>query len=215
MDKHLTVGGSAEELRALSREIHDEVAHAMLTVVTWLELAEMSGEVRGSTALKSLSFARQAAADALERLRHVAARLRTRAEHERHSRHDLPLYDDRAPGRNGAEGMRGRAVGETDVYEQLRLVLREAVQNAVVHARARRITVDVRLEGEMIRAVVEDDGEGFEPRRLPPAEGLGLASMSERVANVGGDFEIASCHCRGTRIAIGVPQRRASDECGR
>ena len=49
-----------------------------------------------------------------------------------------------------------------EVREQLFLVLREAVRNAVSHSGAGRVSVEVRTDGERIVGVVEDDGRGFD-----------------------------------------------------
>jgi signal transduction histidine kinase len=65
MDKHSRVSSgsthharenqlrSAEELRELSRDVHDQVGHSVLTVLNDLELLELRGEVNGPT-LRSL-----------------------------------------------------------------------------------------------------------------------------------------------------------------
>jgi two-component system sensor histidine kinase DesK len=80
----------------------------------------------------------------------------------------------------------------------LALAVREAVTNVVRHSRARRCRV--RLHGQEGRALllVEDDGAGG-----LAAEGVGLTSMRERVAAIGGSFERAGD--AGTQLRISVP----------
>jgi signal transduction histidine kinase len=51
-------------------------------------------------------------------------------------------------------------------------------------------------------AEVSDEGRGFEPRS---ASGVGLSSMRERAAAVGGKLEIESSVGRGTRLHLRIP----------
>lgn len=212
-----------EELRELSRDVHDRVAHSILTVLTSLELAELEREEAGPATSPSLARAKGFAVEALEEIRRLAARLRDMAERVSCPRSDPPSIADRVS--NASDGSdeslefvesadsRVAPTGDAhEVYDQLFLVVREAVYNAVTHARAERVAVDIRTEGHWINAVVEDDGSGFEPRRLQPAKSVGLISMHERTVRVGGRFDIASSPCRGTRITIGMPLRRVRRE---
>jgi len=87
-------------------------------------------------------------------------------------------------------------------------VAQEALQNAVKHGKAHRITV--RLEGhdEGLRLAVADDGAGFDVGRVWTA-GLGLVSMSERLEAIGGSLAIDSRPGGGTRLEARVPIRAA------
>lgn len=224
MDKHsLVSSGSthqaredqlkcAEELRELSREVHDQVGHLVLTVLNDLELLELRGEMNGAGAEESLSSAKRSALEAFESIRALAARLRVMAGHGQQTWSD-PSADSGKP-QEKPDGWPGESWNDAaddlpNVSHQLFLVLREAVHNAVTHARARHVAVDVRVSEGWINAVIEDDGDGFEPQRLVPADSAGLASMSERTARVGGRFDIVSYPSRGTSVTIGMPHRGA------
>jgi two-component system NarL family sensor kinase len=63
------------------------------------------------------------------------------------------------------------------------------------------------MEGEDLLAEVTDDGAGFGPETSP---GVGLGSMRERAALVGGELEIESAPGRGTIIRLRVPLPRVS-----
>ena len=60
-----------------------------------------------------------------------------------------------------------------------------------------------------VKAVVQDDGEGFVPGEEAPSSstggGTGLASMKERTSLLGGNLELASAPGKGTRVEIFVP----------
>jgi len=66
--------------------------------------------------------------------------------------------------------------------------------------------VTVRLVADDLGARVEvgDDGVGFAPAQV---QGYGLAGMRGRVAEVGGDLDVASAPGRGTRVTVRVPRQ--------
>ena len=88
-------------------------------------------------------------------------------------------------------------------------LVQEALSNALRHAQATRIQVAVEFEGDAFRALVEDDGVGFEPPRSVRAarqsKQLGLAAMLERAALLGGSVTFDSAPGRGARVRVEVP----------
>jgi signal transduction histidine kinase len=106
------------------------------------------------------------------------------------------------------------------VKRQSFLCFREALNNAVTHAKARRI--DVILEAptpDSLIIRVADDGVGFDPNQASKRPyGLGLAMIAERAASIGGKATIQSTPDGGTTVTIslcvsGTPPmgRRESD----
>jgi signal transduction histidine kinase len=91
-------------------------------------------------------------------------------------------------------------LGETGT--QVSRVVQEALTNARRHASAKRISVSVWMDGDDLLAEVSDDGAGF---GLEAPSGVGLGSMRERVAIIGGDLEIESERERGTRLRLRIP----------
>jgi PAS domain S-box-containing protein len=92
------------------------------------------------------------------------------------------------------------ALGETGT--QVSRIIQEALTNARRHAGAKRISVNLRMDGPDLLAEVSDDGAGFGPGA---PQGVGLGSMRERVAIIGGDLEIESEKERGTSVRFRVP----------
>jgi signal transduction histidine kinase len=86
-----------------------------------------------------------------------------------------------------------------DVGEQLFLILKEAMANAVKHGKPAHLQVSLRRTHDCLHLVVEDDGGGFEPDAVAQA-GLGLNSMRQRALQSGGTLNIESIPGRGTRI---------------
>jgi signal transduction histidine kinase len=85
-------------------------------------------------------------------------------------------------------------------------VAQESVRNAVRHAGATHIAIDLEADERTARLTVSDDGCGFD---APAAEahrpGMGLFIMRERVDLVRGQLEIVSETARGTQIRATVP----------
>jgi signal transduction histidine kinase len=94
---------------------------------------------------------------------------------------------------------------ETALYR----IVQEALTNAVRHGRPRRIAVDVREEASRIRAVVRDDGRGFDAAAALARRGdrgLGLIGIRERTAALGGTVEIRSTPDQGTELCVVIPR---------
>jgi len=81
-------------------------------------------------------------------------------------------------------------------------VVQEALNNAVRHARAKSVRVEVAGAGGKVRLAIQDDGAGFDTRQ---AGGLGLVGIAERVRNAGGQFHIESAPGRGTILNVTLP----------
>ena len=83
----------------------------------------------------------------------------------------------------------------------------EALRNAFRHARAQRITVEIRYDKRRFCLRVRDDGKGIEEEtiRRQPAEHFGLPGMRERAEIVGGRLEVWSRPDSGTQIELTIP----------
>ncbi|MBX3001843.1 MAG: GAF domain-containing sensor histidine kinase [Caldilineaceae bacterium] len=80
-------------------------------------------------------------------------------------------------------------------------VVVESITNVVKHARASHCYVGICLSGDL-HLVVSDDGAGLPDHRRA---GVGLASMRERVDELGGAFAISSPPGQGTRVEVSLP----------
>jgi signal transduction histidine kinase len=88
-------------------------------------------------------------------------------------------------------------------------ILQEALRNVEKHARARNVSVSLTQPDAFVQLEIHDDGGGFDPDRRPGKRngkgGLGLLSMRERAAYVGGSLEVKSVPRAGTRIEVRIP----------
>ena len=77
----------------------------------------------------------------------------------------------------------------------------EGMTNAVRHSSATHCPVSVAVNDEAVELLVQDDGHGLDPARTP---GVGLNSMQERAAEVGGTLSIRSA-AGGTLVTATLP----------
>jgi PAS domain S-box-containing protein len=101
------------------------------------------------------------------------------------------------------------------VESQLYRIVQEALNNIAKHARAKRVSVLLERRGEDAILIVEDDGQGFDvdgqSRRLLKNQGLGLVSMQERAALVGGTVQFESSPGKGATVVVRIPVRQAGE----
>ena len=99
-----------------------------------------------------------------------------------------------------------------DVRTLLYESVREVIFNAVKHAHADRVTLDLALDDDdQLRITIADEGVGFEPARLDDRSkagqvGWGLFSIRERLSLLGGRCDIESAPGKGTRVQLVAPR---------
>jgi signal transduction histidine kinase len=87
-------------------------------------------------------------------------------------------------------------------------VIRELLRNVVKHAGVRSATVTVTRDAQELRAIVEDQGVGFEWQLSlfePRAHGFGLWSVADRVREARGEMNVDTGPGRGCRVTVSFP----------
>jgi signal transduction histidine kinase len=200
----------AERVR-ISREIHDTLLQSLVGVAV---------QLTGLTSGLGSAFGKE---------REQLQRMRRQVEHYiREARQSI--WDLRSPVLHNADlssalreagehAVQDRAVrfeavvrGNVRRYpakteEQVLRIGLEAINNAVRHARARKVIAELCYEPDALRLRVADDGCGFSPaeRALRPGDHCGLLVMQERAEQIGGRFTLDAHEGRGTTIEVVVP----------
>jgi len=94
------------------------------------------------------------------------------------------------------------------VRDEIFRIVVEALRNAVRHAEAKQIEVEIEYEEQQLRVRVCDDGKGIDQAIAMKAHSLGhwgLRGMEERAKLVGGRLEIRSKSGSGTEVVLTVP----------
>jgi signal transduction histidine kinase len=94
------------------------------------------------------------------------------------------------------------------VGDEVYRIAGEALRNALRHAAAQHIAVEIRYDDRRFRVRVRDDGRGFDQqavRRDQPAGHFGLRGMHERAEKIGGGLDVWSKLGVGTEIVLTIP----------
>jgi signal transduction histidine kinase len=196
-----------EERHHLGRELHDRVAPAVLVGLHHLEMASLYLADAPERAEQKRTAAKEALNEALDVIRQLSADSRDSVG-SRGLQQALERYLTCAPPEvDTSLIVSGDIRIMPNAYaEELFLVLREATRNALVHSRASSVLLQVEVADTQVFGCVRDNGTGFDlPSTLERRPGIGLISMRERVALLGGTLTLMSKADVGTTVEILVP----------
>jgi signal transduction histidine kinase len=205
------------ERRIIARELHDDVGQALSAIKMELSLAERAIDAGASAALKLLP-ARTITDSALQSVRDLSRLLHPAILDDLGLPAAIDAYLKESADRYGLwatashEGMDGRLPPEVEAAAYR--IVQEGVTNAGKHARATTCHVRTIYATACLTITIDDDGIGFDPGEVVSAAGgggLGLISMRERAANLGGTFHIDSRR-GGTRLVVELPAERRCQE---
>ena len=94
---------------------------------------------------------------------------------------------------------------ERSVEDEMLRIGQEAVANAVRHASATRIDVQLIYEAARVSLRVEDDGRGFTPATDGPEGHYGIRGMQERAGEIDAALSLESTIGEGTRVLVEAP----------
>jgi signal transduction histidine kinase len=193
------------ERRRLSRELHDETGQALTSILLGLRALEETLETEPSRA--ATAQLRELVVATLQDVRRLAVELRPSALDDFGLVAALEHLTSTFGQQTGIAVDFGAALGEERLPAELETALyrivQESLTNVVKHARAQRVSIVLTKKERSVKAVVEDDGQGFDP--TGNEGGFGLVGMGERLSLLGGRLRIESRPGAGTTIAADVP----------
>jgi signal transduction histidine kinase/DNA-binding NarL/FixJ family response regulator len=98
-----------------------------------------------------------------------------------------------------------------DLSREVLRTAREALTNIVAHARARTVRLGLLYEPGAVSLLVQDDGQGFDPRSGWQSDRFGLRAMSDRAGALGATVDVDSLPGWGTRIRARFPYERDAE----
>ena len=95
-------------------------------------------------------------------------------------------------------------------------IIQESLNNVIRHARAKNVLILLEAENQVVRLKIQDDGVGFTLEEALPlikgkGVGMGLLSMRERAASIGGRFIIQTAPGKGTAVIVTLSLRKGDD----
>jgi two-component system NarL family sensor kinase len=201
-----------DERAHLARELHDGTSQTLVSAKLLVESAVDALE-RGSTVPPpALARALARLNEALVEVRRISHRLRPATLDTLGLPAALELLG-REAGESGLAQVQVVVDGpEVELPDEVKTVLfrvaQEALANVAKHAAASRVRLVLRFDEGGVALEVEDDGRGFdvEAVQLDPRRGIGLRNMRERLASIGGGFEVKAAVGAGTRLRGEVGQ---------
>jgi signal transduction histidine kinase len=195
------------ERRRLARELHDETGQALTSILLGLKgLEERMDDAESREAAEEL---RELVVSTLQDVRRLAVELRPSALDDFGLVAALERLTGSFAEQTGIAVDFQTALAEERLPEEVETaiyrIVQESLTNVVKHARARRVSILLARKDGAVKAVVEDDGQGFDPAE--PTGGSGLVGMRERLALLGGRLAVESAPDRGTTVAAEVPVR--------
>lgn len=195
-----------EERQRLARELHDSVSQALYGIALGAQTARQLLNTDAAKAIEPVEYVSALAEAGLAEMRALIFELRPESLATEGLVSALEKQVAATRARYGIDVVAALG-GEPDlplvVKEALYRVAQEAMHNTIKHARATRIDLRLTAADAAVRLEVRDDGVGFDASADYPGH-LGLRSMRERLASVGGTIEIDSAPGRGTRISVVV-----------
>jgi signal transduction histidine kinase len=202
-----------EERNRIARELHDGTAQSLATLLINLDVLEPHLPADDATLQTGFSRLKQLTNRTLDEVRGLSHALRPAILDDVGLIPAIQACCDEwtetfgVPVRVELEPVPGERL-PTEIETALFRIVQEALMNAGKYAAASAVRVALSFSDESVQLVVEDDGAGFDVTRLQgPTRhgGLGLYSMQERAALLGGTLTIDTTPGNGTRITVTGP----------
>jgi len=201
-----------EERRKVSYEVHDGLAQTAAGAHQLLQAFARQHPPTTDKGRKDLARALQLVQQTVGEARYVIADLRPTALDDFGLAAALRLQVEKISNQ-GSQVDYEEALGDErlppEVETALYRVAQEALTNVHKHAPSARVRISLRRLNDSVRLQVRDWGPGFNPEKITdgggPGERLGLSSMRERMALLGGHLEVHSRPGEGTEVVAEIP----------
>jgi PAS domain S-box-containing protein len=199
-----------ERLR-LSRELHDSVAQGLYSLMLYGEASRRALSAnKTEVVLENLEEMIQLSREAMSDLRLLIFEMRPPLISEIGLIGAIISRLEAVEKRSGTHteyNIFGEPKLSTDVEKELYWIVHESLNNVLKHAKAANVCVDMHFTSISTLVIIKDDGVGFNPGISETSSGVGLKSMAERVAWLGGKLEVKSEIGLGTTVEIRVDNK--------
>jgi len=198
------IAGQEKERQKVAGELHDDLGSSMATIKLHFDNAEVDKKD------PALQNAQKLLEEAYQKIRGMA-----------HSKNSGVMSDQ---GLLPAIKKMAKTITDTDALEvtvedfglgerlenSLELsvfrMIQELVANAIKHAEASHVNVQLTQYEDNLNIIVEDNGKGFDHSQLDQNQsGMGLTTIEKRVEHLEGTFTVDSIVGKGTSILIDIP----------
>jgi signal transduction histidine kinase len=195
-----------EERQRLARELHDSVSQALYGIALGARTASALLERNPAQVAEPLNYVLSLAEAGLDEMRALIFELRPESLETEGLVAALSKQATALHARN-------RTIVNTDFCDEPNLpfdvkeafyrISQEAMNNTMKHARATQVDLSLKCANGFLTLTISDNGAGFDTDTPYPGH-LGLKSMRERIAHLGGTLQITSVPGQGTRVQAQV-----------
>lgn len=201
-----------EERKAISRELHDDIAQTLMGINVHLAKLKMEAAINSKGLTKRIASTQRIVKKSVEIVHRFARRLRPTMLDDLGLIPALHTYMDDFTKRTGIQIRFTAFAGIEQLTNIKRTVVYRVIQAALTnvnqHAKAKRAKVSIQAVHNFVRVEIKDDGKSFQVQKVLFArkrKRLGLLGMRERVEMVGGNFSVESVAGQGTSIRARIP----------
>lgn len=197
--------------QGLVRKMHDSVASSISNFILQAEICQRFFDVNPDRARTELNALKSSAGTTFSNVKDFIFDLRPMMLDDLGVIPTLRRYAESFQEKNGipvpitVTGVERRL--ESHIEVTVFRNVQELLQNAMSHAQATQIQVQVDMGQEQVTAVVEDNGSGFNVDDTLNGNNktIGLATLRERTEMLGGELNIHSNIGQGTRVEFSIP----------
>jgi two-component system sensor histidine kinase DegS len=202
-----------QERQRLVRQLHDGPAQSLTNLILQAEICERLFDSDATRARGELANLRNAVSGTFQKVRDFMFDLRPMMLDDLGLLSTLKRYVSNFSEKSGIQTnlvitgseQRFTPYREVAVFR----ALQEMLTNARLHSHATKIQVNLDVANDMVRASVEDNGSGFDPKEVlsPTSERktIGLPTQKERIEMLGGKMVVDSSLGRGTKVTVELP----------
>lgn len=195
-----------DERARLAREIHDTLAQGLAALTLQIETALQHVGRDPDRVRERMEKALATARASLDEARRSVTSLRAVVTSGKPLAQALAAFARELTSESGiriAFEARGTCELGPAAEDELFRIAQQALTNVKQHAQAHTASVTLECTKRSARLTIEDDGKGFDVRRIPP-ERHGIVGMRERARAAGGTLRITSTRGNGTRVVATV-----------
>lgn len=197
--------------QGLVRKMHDSVASSISNFILQAEICQRFFDVNPDRARTELNALKSSAGTTFSNVKDFIFDLRPMMLDDLGVIPTLRRYAESFQEKNGVPvpitvtGVERRL--ESHIEVTVFRNVQELLQNAMSHAQATQIQIQVDMGQDQVTAVVEDNGSGFNVDDTLNGNNktIGLATLRERTEMLGGELNIHSSIGQGTRIEFSIP----------
>ena len=199
-----------QERNRIAREIHDTLAQGFAGVSVQLEIVSRKLGASGDAAREHLDQARMLVRSSLSEARRSIWELRSQsAEIEDLASRLSKMTAQMGGGMNPRIAVQIRGTFRplpARTEDELLRIAQEALTNAIKHAEASAINVELAFDPKLLRMTIADDGRGFSPtgQTVGVNGHFGLKGIAERAAAIDAKLNLDTAPGAGTRLSVEV-----------